>query len=333
MPDGVLDSIVSSIVVDQEQIGPHRYIAKLGVLFDRERTAGLLGLALFDTRSPPMVVIPVQWSGGVGATFEQRSPWQEAWARYRTSNSDIDYIRPAGTGPDPLLLNVGQAQRPDRAWWRKVLDQYGGDDVLMPTVRLARQWPGGPIVGVFEARHGPDNRLLGSFTLRVSRASALPALLDKGVERMNALYQDALRSGYLHPDPGLVYTPPVTVAPITEEALGAELPLDENGNPIAPQSGVTSQISVQFDTPDAGAVGGVEGAVRSVGGVSSATTTSLALGGVSVMAVTYNGTIDSFRAALQARGWQVIGAGSTLRIRRATQSPPPEMQPDNAAIG
>ena len=96
---------------------------------------------------------------------------------------------------------------------------------------------------------------------------------------------------------------------------------------------MTSQISVQFDTPDAGAVGGVEGAVRSVGGVSSATTTSLALGGVSVMAVTYNGTIDSFRAALQARGWQVIGAGSTLRIRRATQSPPPEMQPDNAAIG
>ena len=35
LPDGVLDQIVSSINVEREQIGPNRYIADLGVLFDR----------------------------------------------------------------------------------------------------------------------------------------------------------------------------------------------------------------------------------------------------------------------------------------------------------
>ena len=39
LPDGTLDQIVSSINVEREQIGPNRYIADLGVLFDRARAA------------------------------------------------------------------------------------------------------------------------------------------------------------------------------------------------------------------------------------------------------------------------------------------------------
>ena len=318
LPEGTLDSVTTAIVVEQEQIGPTRYVARLGVLFDRDRTAGLLNIPLFQTRSPPMVVMPVVWSAGSGAVFEQRHAWQEAWARYRTSNSEIDYIRPAGTGPDALLLNVGQAQRPNRRWWRTVLDQYGGDDVLMPVARLYRQWPGGPVVGEFEARHGPDNRLLTSFTLRVGKAEGLPALMDAAVARMDTAYQDALRNGQLRPDPGLNWTPPV-VAP-TPEALPTDLLGDTGLTP-----GVTTTITVQFETPDAGVVTGTEGAMRGVAGVSAATTSSLALGGISLMQVTFAGTADEFRSALQARGWQVFGQGLVIRIRRAPQLLPPDI--------
>ena len=35
LPDSTLDEMVSSIVVEREQIGPTRYIADLGILFDR----------------------------------------------------------------------------------------------------------------------------------------------------------------------------------------------------------------------------------------------------------------------------------------------------------
>ena len=44
LPDGVLDQIVSSINVEREQIGPNRYIADLGILFDRARAAEFLGV-------------------------------------------------------------------------------------------------------------------------------------------------------------------------------------------------------------------------------------------------------------------------------------------------
>ena len=325
VPDGTLDSLVTAIVVGNEQIGPNRYIAQLGVLFDRARTAGLLGISSYVSRTPPLVVVPVVWSGGVGGVFEQRTAWQEAWARFRTSTSEIDYIRPPGNGADPLLLNVGQTQRPARGWWRKVLDLYGGTDVLIPVVRLRRQWPGGPVIGEFEARYGPDNRLLSRFALRAQNGSALPALLDAGVKRMDDIYQAAARGGYLRGDPGL--SPPV-VETVSDIPVVTET-LDSASDANAP----VISVIVQVETPDAAAVSSTESALRGIPSVRSASTSSLALGGVSLMVVSYAGDPASLRAALEARGWQVFGGGTTLRIRRAPQLLPPDLQPDNALAG
>src|SRR3546814_16119309 len=42
--DSALQGMVSGIVVEKEQIGSNRYIASLGVLFDRARTGQLLGV-------------------------------------------------------------------------------------------------------------------------------------------------------------------------------------------------------------------------------------------------------------------------------------------------
>jgi hypothetical protein len=131
LPDSALDSIVAGIVVDDEEIGPNRYVARLGVLFDRARTGEILGVSGNVSRSAPLLVIPVQWSGGGPVSFEARSEWQKAWARFRAGSSPIDYVRPSGAGADALLLSYGQAQRPGRRWWRSLLDQYGAADVLI----------------------------------------------------------------------------------------------------------------------------------------------------------------------------------------------------------
>ncbi len=326
--DGTLDSIVSGIVVENEQIGPTRYIAKLGVLFDRARAGSILGISTYAERSPPMLVIPVLWSGGVGQVFEQRTPWQEAWARYRTGNSAIDYIRPSGTGPDSLILNVGQTERRPRAWWRAVINEYGARDILVPTVHLYRQWPGGPVIGMFEARHGPDNDLLQRFALRVGSADGLPRLLDAGVKRMDDLYQEALRSGALRPDKAL--SPPPTPATAATEATDDTV---DDATDQTVETGAVTTVNIQYESANAGAVSATEALVRGIPGVRSAVTDSLALGGTSVMRVSYAGDADQLKAQLQARGLQVFGSGALLRIRRAPQLLPPDLAPDNAIAG
>ncbi len=324
--DGTLDQLVSGIVVENEQIGPNRYVARLGVLFDRGRAGAVLGIPVFSDRSTPMLVMPLEWSAGVGQVFEGRSAWQQAWARFRTGNSSIDYVRPAGTGPDSLLLNAGQAARPGRGWWRSILDQYGASDVLIPTVRLYRQWPGGPVIGVFQARHGPDNTLLGTVTLRVGSADGLPQLLDTGVQRLDALYSRALTSGNLRPDIGLAPPP----AP-TPTATPTPTTLDQLIESIVPAS-TGATLTLQYETPGTSSVANVEGLVRAVPGVRSAATTSLALGGVSLMRVVVDDQA-AFAAAMQARGYQLIGSGTTLRLRRVPQLVSSDLPADDRTAG
>jgi hypothetical protein len=204
LPDSTLNGMVAGIVIEQEQIGPKRYIATLGVLFDRARTGQLLGVSGPIQHSAPMLVVPVMLTGSSFQTFESRNEWQKAWARFRTVNSPIDYVRPTGSGIDPLLLNATQTRRPGRGWWRMLLDQYGAADVVVPEVHLRRFFPGGPAIGIFTARYGPDNRVLGQVTLRASNSAAIPRMLDEGVRQLDLIYAGALTAGELIPDPSLI---------------------------------------------------------------------------------------------------------------------------------
>ena len=218
LSDDRLDGIVSAIEIVEEEIGPRRYKARLNVYFDRARAGQILGVSGPVRRSAPLLVIPVQVSGGAEVAFEQRTPWQRAWARYRTVDSRIDYVRPSGAGRQSLIVNAGQMSRRNREWWRVILDQFGAADVIMPVVEIERKYPGGPIVGRFIARAGPDNRRLGAFTLTVKSEAQLDAMLDQGIQRLDRIYTDALSRGILRPDKSLIVEDPIEVEEIEEIA-------------------------------------------------------------------------------------------------------------------
>ncbi|MGH6658699.1 MAG: heavy-metal-associated domain-containing protein, partial [Sphingomicrobium sp.] len=166
LPDSTLDEIVSSITVEREEIGPNRYIADLGIMFDRARAAPYLGVSGGEVqRSVPMLLIPVTITAGTATSAELRNAWQRAWAHHRTSDSVIDYVRISGLGVDPILVNAAQLPRPGRGWWRNIIDLYGAADILVAEVQLQRLYPGGPARARFIGRHGPDNEIVGGFTL------------------------------------------------------------------------------------------------------------------------------------------------------------------------
>jgi hypothetical protein len=73
---------------------------------------------------------------------------------------------------------------------------------------------------------------------------------------------------------------------------------------------------VQFVTPNAAAVDSALGAVRGTPGVRGAATSSIAIGGTSVMRVTYAGDIAGLAAALRARGFTVQQGSNALSISR-----------------
>ena len=120
LSDSTLDGLVSSIVVEREQIGPNRYIATLGVLFDRARAGELLGFAGQVSRSAPMLLIPVLVSGGTGDQRRAAQPLA------------------AGLGPVPHLAKPDRLCPGQRAWGRPAAGQRRPDPASRPRLVAER---------------------------------------------------------------------------------------------------------------------------------------------------------------------------------------------------
>ncbi|MEZ5693256.1 MAG: heavy-metal-associated domain-containing protein [Altererythrobacter sp.] len=337
LPDNQISSLVSAVVIEHEQIGPRRYIATLGVIFDRSRAARYLGGEAQKSRSAPMLLVPVTISGGTELIYERRNPWQRAWAEFNPGNSRIDYVRPSGAGGDSLLMTFGQTTRRSRTWWRNVLDEFEAGDVLVPIARLTYQYPGGPVKGEFTARYGPDNSYLDSFTLEAANPGELPKMLNQAVRKFDGIFEAALAGGKLKPDStlsvGLSGTDPALQrlieigravearenaarAAAAAEARGEAPPVIEVPTATPTAAAVVNSYVVQFASPDAGSIDATLAAVRSTSGVRGAATSSLAIGGTSVMRVSYGGSLAELAAALRARGFNVNQGSNALAISR-----------------
>ncbi|MGI8705588.1 MAG: heavy-metal-associated domain-containing protein [Sphingomicrobium sp.] len=318
--DSALDQIVASIIVEREQIGPNRYIADLGILFDRARAGQLLGIPGVSERSQPMLLIPITITAGTMTSLELRNPWQRAWAQFRTSQTPIDYVRVSGLGIDPLLINAAQSARPGRGWWRNILDMYGAADILVAEVMLHRLYPGGPARARFIGRHGPDGEIIGGFDLSAPNSAALPQMMDEGARRMDRLFAEAFAAGRLQRDPTLNLPEPPPPPPEEVEEEEAQRP--------------ASTYRVQVAAPNAATYNSALAHLRAAPGVQNVDQLNIALGNISNFVVSYRGDLNSLRSLLVSRGWAVEIVGDQLRMSvprpaPATPAPQPQPQPSN----
>jgi hypothetical protein len=323
LPDGALDQIVSSINVEREQIGPNRYIADLGVQFDQARAAQFLGVeGVAAQRSAPMLLIPVTVSAGTATGVELRNAWQRAWAQFRTSQSPINYVRISGMGPDPILINAAQTHRPGRGWWRNLLDMYGASDILVAEVQLQRLYPGGPARARFIARHGPDDEIVGGFTLTAQNSDGIAAMMAQGAQQMDQLFAQALAAGRLTRDSSLDLPPPPVLPALAQE------------KPAAPVNLVNS-FQVQVTGRNVSFYNFAMAHLHTLAGIESATPEQINPGGTSYILVKYRGDLSQLAAALSGRGWVVdLASGSVVKIHSDSDKPPamppPPAQPPAA---
>jgi len=320
LPDSTLDQIVSSIDVEHDLIGPNRYIADLGIQFDRDKAAPFLGVEGGAVEhSSPMLLIPITVSAGTATSVELKNAWQRAWAQFHTAQSPISYVRVSGMGADPLLINAAQTGRPGRGWWRNLVDMYGASDVLVAEVQLQRLYPGGPARGRFIARHGPDNEIVGGFTLTAPNSEAIPAMMAEGAQRIDKIFADALAAGRLTRDPSLNLPPPPVLPQPVQKAVAA--PVNQ-----------FTAIQVQVSGNNVNFYNFAMAHLHTIPGVQSATPQQINPGGTSYILVAYKGSIAELAAALSGRGWVVDFSGTVVRMHASGDKPPaipppPPVQP------
>lgn len=305
LPDSSLDSIVSAIEVEREQIGPDRYVARLAVVFDRVRASSYLGNYASLSASPPFLMIPVLQDAGTRMAHEAGSPWLAAWARLRAGETPIDYVRIQPTPGDVILLNAWQAERRHIFLWRALIDRYQVADVVIPELILSRSYSGGPVTGTLIVRFGPGGRELGRVRL-VNRGGDVAGLMDTAVREADKLYVAALRAGNLLPDPTLLSPdPPATT-------------LEDTGPEIGGGFEGTGGFMVRVATPDDATLQAVQALIAGTPGVSGVRLQSLVLGGESVLEIVADSPRDELRYALDARGLRL--ENGVVRPKVATDS-------------
>ena len=146
-------------------------------------------------------------------------------------------------------------------------------------------------------------------------------------------FTQALAAGTLRPDPTLSLAAaeiPPEVRALIESARRAEEAQASAGEVVPSETDASDPAAtptpdapvalgtytVQVTTPDAGSVDAALGSVRGAAGVRSVATSSIAIGGTSVMRVTYLGDINGLANALRAAGWQVTVGSNALAITR-----------------
>jgi hypothetical protein len=193
---------------------------------------------------------------------------------------------------------------------------YGANDILVAEVQLQRLYPGGPARGRFIARHGPDNEIVGGFTLTAANGDAIPAMLAEGAQRIDQLYAQALAAGRLTRDSSLnLPPPPVLPALPTQSAAVNQF----------------NSFQIQVTGNNVNFYNFAMAHLRTLPGVQSATPQQINPGGTSYVLVQYQGDISQLAAALSARGWIVDFAGTVIHIHASSDKPPslppPPLQP------
>ncbi len=330
LTDGQLDSIVSGIESQGERFSTTRYIARLGVVFDRARTADYFVGSGGTLQSPPMLLMPLWVDGGTRVLYQAKTPWRAAWARFRENVTPIDYITAQGSLGDNIVLTGWQINRPERASWRNILNRFDAVDVLVAEARLVRRWPGGPVTAQFIARHGPDATELGRFSLTTASEDGIDAMLDAAVRQIDEIYALALRDGRLRSEVDLS----VDIAPLinTDALIGTALSGEGEGG-VAVGS---ASISAVTSTPDAASASELERQLRSVPGITAVNITSLSLGGTSQLGITYTGAYDALLYALDSTALRLDNQAGQIVLRRrmpadvAVPAPAPSLPPPAA---
>lgn len=309
LSDSQLDGMVSGIESQGERFSTTRYIARLGVVFDRSRASEYLGATGAGLHSPPMLLLPMLSDGGAAKIYQGKTPWLAAWNRFRETVTPLDYVLASGSASDNMLLTGWQVHRPDRGNWRNILTRFDAVQVLTAEARLTRSWPGGPITGQFIARAGPDAGELGRFSLSTATPEGLDAMFDTAVRQIDEIYAIALRSGRLQSEPDLA----IELAPVLGSGpyIGAPIASSDDD-----ESGIAASVEVAMATPDAATVTAIEAQLRATPGVTAVTMTSLSLGGSSRVLISYDVPRDSLEYALDGKGLRLVTSNGQTVLRR-----------------
>jgi hypothetical protein len=137
--DETIRDLVRGFEVEEEQPSARRYVATLNVRFKAKAVRRLLReaeISFAETRSKPLVVLPLLRIGGELRLWKNPNPWREAWAQRGRGDGLVPLIVPLGDLADVALITAEQALQGKAGPLRRIAQRYGAADALIAVASI-----------------------------------------------------------------------------------------------------------------------------------------------------------------------------------------------------
>jgi hypothetical protein len=133
---GEISDMVRGLEVEGEKTSAVRYIASLRVRFRADAVRTFLrqrGIAFAETRSKPMLILPLLDSESGAILWEQDTDWRAAWSVAPRSEGLVPLVVPVGDLDDLRAITAEQALAGDTARLLAISQRYSAGDVVVAT--------------------------------------------------------------------------------------------------------------------------------------------------------------------------------------------------------
>ena len=133
-------NLLRDFEVFDERTSDVRYLAEVTFRFRPDGIRQFLkdnDIPFAETRSKPVVVLPVWGQGEDAVLWDNPNPWREAWADRAEQTGLVPLTVPLGDLGDIRAVSARQALNGDRAALKAIAERYGAADVLVTQGRLA----------------------------------------------------------------------------------------------------------------------------------------------------------------------------------------------------
>ena len=136
----VIAELVGAIEVDEEKTSATRYIATLSVRFKKDEVRNLLrqhSISFSETRSKPLLVLPVFRAAGAVRLWQVPNPWRDGWSNLTVgADAPVPLLVPAGVLADMAAISAEQALAGDGRRLGVIANRYDVADVLVAFAEL-----------------------------------------------------------------------------------------------------------------------------------------------------------------------------------------------------
>lgn len=186
--------------VARERTSAVRYLADITYRFRPDEIRRLLrdnGIGFAETKSKPLVVLPVQDVGGVPVLWEEGNDWLSVWSRRSASDGLVPLIVPLGDLSDILSVSAEEAALGDLERLAGVAERYNAGSVLVSRAALRGDAESGTAELELNTtrfdREGTSQRFFAE-TYRQESGETLEVFLQRAAAALEALVQESWKA-------------------------------------------------------------------------------------------------------------------------------------------